>query len=106
MDRNKIQKDVMRIEAEIDAKRDAQSRLLLAAVREIQDRRGERPEFEIEMVHDPVDGYRASIKNRVGMFADVADEIDDLLCDYSFVFAGKYGVATVGPKTETIRFET
>lgn len=111
---DQFEKNVMRLEREIDAKREVQRKLLLSRVREIQKSfDAGKGTVSVQMVHDPVDGYRAAVTGvtydgvKLPRNAAAAEKkIEDLMTDYSFVFAGTYGEATISPESEDILFET
>ena len=103
--------EIMRIENKITGLHLEQNRIVVKNVRTIQ---AEKEKFipttlVIEMCVDENDGYRmALVREECGDpdNEEMLQEIDDMLCDYSFVFGGQTGRAVLEPDMETINLET
>lgn len=109
-----LQSRIMKHERKVDEHRAKQHAILLEEIRGIQEKYGcQQGTVTLVMDYDPAGGYSCSVddmtfdgvklpKKRQECF----EEIYEMVSDYSFVFAGVVGVATVTPESTDILFET
>jgi len=109
---NELNNEIMQLERSVDSIREGQRKILLAEIRRIQNKyNAKNGKITVVMVHDPADGYRAAVSGieyakRPMEASKCFLEIEQLMTDYSFVFAGVYGEATISRESEDILFET
>lgn len=109
-----LQSRIMKHERKVDEHRAKQHAILLEEIRRIQEKYGcQYGTLTLAMDYDPAEGYSCSVDEMT--FDDVKtpkkrqecfDEINEMVSDYSFVFAGVVGTATVAPESTDILFET
>lgn len=113
----KLQSEIMKLELAIGKMRDEQNRIIVGKIREIQKKWAGKDadiyytggKIDAFMVYDE-DGYRCELQRGPKSTTESdhpgeLDELEELLLDYSYVFAGIIGAAGMEPADLTMDFE-